>query len=97
MRVAVELEPPSVEAARILGEWQAAWGGAAERGGVELAAADSLTALLDLKERCYDRGVTISATFPDNLADPQQVVTPAKAGVQDSGSALDTGFRPSPE
>jgi hypothetical protein len=65
MRVTVELEPPSAEAARILGAWQAAWGGAADQGGVELAAADSLTALLDLKERCYDAGLTVNARFPD--------------------------------
>lgn len=67
MRVAVELEPPSAAAALILGEWQAAWGGAADGGGVELAPADSLTALLDLKERCYDAGLTVNALFPDNF------------------------------
>ena len=66
MRVAVELEPDTAEAARLLGEWQAAWGGAAAGGGVDLAPADSLTALLDLKERCYDRGLTVNATFPGN-------------------------------
>lgn len=64
MRVAVELEPDSAEAARILGEWRAAWGAAADGGGVELAPADSLAALLDLKARCYDRGLTVNALFP---------------------------------
>lgn len=66
MRVAVELEPDSADSARILGEWRAAWGAAAG-GGVELAPAESLAALLDLKDRCYDRGLTVNATFPDNL------------------------------
>lgn len=66
MRVAVELEPESVESARILGEWLAVWGVAAEKGGVELAPADSLSALLDLKDRCYDAGLTVNALFPDN-------------------------------
>lgn len=66
MRVAVELEPDSAEAARVLGEWQAAWGGAVDGGVVELAPADSLKALLDLKTRCYDRVLTVNATFPDN-------------------------------
>jgi hypothetical protein len=66
MRVAVELEPDSAEAARVLGEWQAVWGEGAEAGGVELNPASALTALLDLKERCYDQGLTVNATFPDN-------------------------------
>lgn len=70
MRVPVELKPDSAEAARILGEWQAAWGVAVAGGDVELAPADSLAALLDLKERCYEQGVTINATFPDNLGGP---------------------------
>lgn len=67
MRVAVELEPDSADSARILGEWRAAWGMAAVGVGVELAPAESLAALLDLKDRCYDRGLTVNATFPDNL------------------------------
>ena len=66
MRVVAELEPESAESARILGEWQAVWGGAVDGGSVELAPADSLSALLDLKDRCYEQGFTISATF-DNL------------------------------
>lgn len=66
MRVVVELEPASVEATQILAEWRQAWGAAAEGGGVELATADSLTALLDLKGRCYDVGLTVNALFPDN-------------------------------
>ncbi len=66
MRVAVELEPDSAEAARILGEWRAAWGAAVDGDGVELVSAKALAALLDLKERCYDLGVTVNATFPDN-------------------------------
>lgn len=66
MRVVVELEPGSGESARILGEWREAWGAGAESGEVELAAADSLGALLDLKARCYCRGLTVNATFPDN-------------------------------
>lgn len=66
MRVEVALEPDSAEAARILGEWRAAWGAAADGGGVELAPADSLTALLDLRSRCYDLGLTVNAVFPDN-------------------------------
>ena len=69
MRVAVELEPESAESARILGEWQAVWGLVVAGGGVELAPADSLSALLDLKGRCYEQGVTISATF-DTLDGP---------------------------
>lgn len=67
MRLAVELEPDSADSARILGEWRAAWGMAAVGGGVELAPAESLAALLDLKDRCYDRGLTVNATFIDNL------------------------------
>jgi len=66
MRVAVELEPASAESARILTAWQTAWRAAAVGGGTELAAADALTALLELKARCYDRGLTVNATFPDN-------------------------------
>lgn len=70
MRVVAELEPESAESARILGEWQAGWGVAVAGGGVELAPADSLSALLDLKDRCYEQGVTINASFPDNLGGP---------------------------
>lgn len=66
MRVVVELEPESVEAVRILGDWQEAWGAAVDGDEFELAAADPLLALLDLKDRCYDRGITVIATFPDN-------------------------------
>lgn len=66
MRVAVELEPDTAEAARILAEWRAIWATAID-GGVELDPANSLTALLDLQGRCYDQGVTVNALFPDNL------------------------------
>jgi hypothetical protein len=67
MRVAVELEPASVEAAQVLAEWRAFWNTVEGGGGVELAAAGALPALLDLRARCYDRGLTVNATFPDNL------------------------------
>lgn len=66
MRVAVELEPESAAAARILAEWQAAWGPGENGAEVELTPADSLPALLDLQARCYDLGLTVNATFPDN-------------------------------
>lgn len=66
MRVAVMLEPESAAAARILAEWRAAWGRGENAGEVELTPADSLKALLDLKVRCQDRGLTVNATFPDN-------------------------------
>lgn len=66
MRVVVELEPESAEAARVYAEWQAAWSTTGSGVGIELAPADSLKALLDLKSRCYDRGLTVNATFPDN-------------------------------
>ncbi|NTV12414.1 MAG: hypothetical protein HGA96_00530 [Desulfobulbaceae bacterium] len=66
MLVAVALEPDTAEAARILAEWQVAWGAVESYGGVELVVAESLTALLDLKARCYDRGITVNATFPNN-------------------------------
>ena len=66
MRVAVALEPESAEADRILAEWRLAWGAAESDDGVELAVAESLAALLDLKARCFDHGLTVNATFPDN-------------------------------
>jgi len=67
MRLEVELEPESAESARIFAEWRALWGAAAIGGKIELAAADSLAALLDLKGRCYQQGLTVNAHFPDNL------------------------------
>ena len=66
MRLAVELEPESAESVRILGEWRVLWGEAMSGGGIELAAADSLAALLDLKGRCFDVGFTVNALFTDN-------------------------------
>jgi len=67
MRVSVELEPGSAEAAGILAEWRTAWGVIADGDAVELADADSLVALLDLRTRCYHQGLTVNAVFPDNL------------------------------
>ncbi len=69
MRVVVALEPDSAEAAQILGEWWTAWG-AAEGGGGELDPGESLSALLDLKGRCFARGITVNASFPDNHRAP---------------------------
>jgi len=66
MRVLVELEPRSVESTRIAGEWLAKWGTSAAGGGIELAAAASLSALLDLRERCFEKSVTVNVFFPDN-------------------------------
>jgi len=66
MQVAVELEPVTTEAARILAEWREVWAAAGDDGVVDLAPAYSLAALLDLKGRCYAYGITINATFPDN-------------------------------
>jgi hypothetical protein len=66
MGVVVDLEPPSAETKRILTEWQAGWGALADGGGIELAAATSLSALLDLRLRCYDRGINVNAVFPYN-------------------------------
>jgi len=67
MLIAFELEPDSIEATRILAEWQAVWGQEAPGGGIELKPAESLSAMLDLKSRCHDQGLTINASFPDNL------------------------------
>ena len=66
MQVAIALEPDSAGAARILAEWRTVWAASASPGGIELAPATALTALLDLKARCYDQGITVNATFPDN-------------------------------
>lgn len=66
MRVVVDLEPPSAETKPILAEWQAVWGTFADGGGIELTAATSLSALLDLRQRCYDRDTNVNAVFPDN-------------------------------
>jgi hypothetical protein len=67
MRLEVELEPRSAETTLILADWQAAWGHSSGRGGIELGAGTSLPALLDLRKRCFDRGITVNAFFPDNL------------------------------
>ena len=66
MRLMVELEPGSVASAGILDAWREGWGGAAEGGGIELAGAALLPALLDLRKRCYDRGLSLNVLFPDN-------------------------------
>lgn len=66
MLVAVALEPESAAATGILAEWRAAWGVKESGDGIELAPAVALAAMLDLKARCYDRGLTVNATFPDN-------------------------------
>ncbi len=66
MRVVIELEPASAGADLILSNWQATWGTSADGGGTELAAEASLSALLDLRQRCFDRGLTVNAFFPDN-------------------------------
>jgi hypothetical protein len=66
MRVVVELEPNNGETTGILAAWQATWGTTVEGGGIELADAAALSALLDLRKRCFDRSVTVNAIFPDN-------------------------------
>jgi hypothetical protein len=66
MRVEVELEPRSADTTLLLADWRAAWGAPSGRGGIELRAGTSLSALLDLRKRCFDRGVTVNAFFPDN-------------------------------
>jgi len=66
MRVVVDLEPDSAETKPILAGWRAAWGTLADGDSIELATATSLSALLDLRKRCFDLGVTVNAVFPDN-------------------------------
>jgi len=66
MRVVVLLEPDGELAARMLGEWSRAWGAALANGDGELDDAEALAALLDLKCLCYDRGLTVNVSFPDN-------------------------------
>lgn len=66
MRVVIEPERDDGEAAGILAEWRKSWLGEVNGKGIELAEADSLPALLDLRKRCYDRSVTVTVFFPDN-------------------------------
>jgi hypothetical protein len=66
MRLVVEATENGGETAAILAGWRAEWG--AEETGSEIQIADcvSLSALLDLRQRCYDRSMTLNLYFPDN-------------------------------
>lgn len=66
MRVVVALEPTNGEVTEILQSWQAEWGTWSEVGGIELADAALLSALLDLRQRCFDRALTVNVFFSDN-------------------------------
>jgi hypothetical protein len=66
MRVVVEAEPSDGAFAAILTDWRNSWGAEEVGGGIELVEAVSLSALLDLRQRCFGRSVTLNLFFPDN-------------------------------
>ena len=64
MRLDILLEPPGAEADSILREWFEASGlEGDEDGQVEVAPDRCLEVLVELRSRCYDRGLIVNVKF----------------------------------
>ncbi|MDF1579057.1 MAG: hypothetical protein P1P81_11515 [Desulfobulbales bacterium] len=68
MRLEIFLEPPGVEAENVMRDWLAASSLIpADNNRVEVDPADCFELLVELRRRCYDRGVTVDVKFFGNV------------------------------
>ena len=67
MLLEVDMEPSEEEADRILADWQDAWQlENYENGKLRLDGPSPLDVIMDLRNRCYEHGITVNMVFHDS-------------------------------